>query len=152
MTTCPSIIDGDSGSLDASLTLRNRTDHCRTPPEYHLSVDHLPALVASSSVGLDKSANAGVVNNAFSTDSLADGLNRIDAVPVPSDSLCDQQAPHRTLRNVLSVIGDLLKNTRYVLIIVAHLVEGILLKGNFRISTRPYRCLCLRNLQGLCRS
>ena len=90
-----------------------------------------------------------MVNHAFSTDTLCDESTKVDALPVPSDSSLQQQAPDRSLRNVCLVLGDLMRNTRYVLIIVAHLVEGILLKGELCSSSLVHTRERSRNLQDL---
>ena len=78
---------------------------------------------ASESCVGDSTTN-GIINHAFSTDSLYNQLPTPSATPsVP------QQTRNENWRTLCSIIRELMKNTRYIFIVIANLFEGILLKG-----------------------
>jgi len=80
---------------------------------------------------IEDSTTNGVVNHAFSTDTLYNQLPINDSVRATTiiSPVQQQQPINETWRNMCSVILELLKNTRFVFIVIANLFEGILLKG-----------------------
>jgi len=79
---------------------------------------------------IEDSTTNGVVNHAFSTDTLYNQLPIPDSVPATTIiPPVQQQTMNETWRNMCSVILELLKNTRFIFIVIANLFEGILLKG-----------------------
>jgi len=77
---------------------------------------------------IEDSTTNGVVNHAFSTDTLYNQLPIKDSVRATT-IISPVQPMNETWRNMCSVILELLKNTRFVFIVIANLFEGILLKG-----------------------
>ena len=99
----------------------------------------------------------GLINHAYSTDSLYDQiptanirpsatndksidpqqLNNTDLAPSAPSNISNSQIPSPTtlesLRHMWSVSCKLIKNTRYVCIVIANLFEGILIKGKLKI-------------------
>lgn len=78
--------------------------------------------IASSSVS-DHYRNNGHVNHAFSTETLD---NPPTELPI---SLNSRRNIRENCRNLCSVLGELMKNIRFVFIVLVNLFEGILLKG-----------------------
>jgi MFS family permease len=75
---------------------------------------------------VEDSTTNGIINHAFSTDTLYNEL------PVPSSNPPVQpQTRNENWRRICVIIGELLRNTRFVFIVIANLFEGILLKGKF---------------------
>jgi hypothetical protein len=79
----------------------------------------------------------GIINPAFSTDTLYNQLPIIDSTPstttIPPNPSIQQQRTNENWRNIFSIIYHLMKNTRYVFIVIANLFEGVLLKGRFLV-------------------
>ena len=78
--------------------------------------------IVSESCVDDRTTN-GVINHAFSTDTLYNELPVALPPPIP------QETKNDNWRTICSMIYELLKNTRFVFIVIAYLFEGILLKG-----------------------
>lgn len=126
----------------------------------------LTPLELKSNINLSITVNDnadGLVNHAYSTDSLYDPISKDDVKPsaslsapatdiksIRSQQLNDtslvpsalpnvsiSQIPSRTalesLRHMWSVSCKLMRNTRYVCIVIANLFEGILIKGTSKI-------------------
>jgi len=79
----------------------------------------------------------GVVNHAFSTDTLYNQLPTTDSKRSTTTMSQDPPNSRRNIREnwreMISAICQLVKNTRYVFIVIANLFEGILLKGRFLV-------------------
>ena len=158
------ILDGDSSESSSDLTHRREytLPPLRSfPSDYRLSnrrVRQLSPLDPEPKLSASVTANdnaEGFVNHAYSIESLYNqlpatrsNLTAPSAVghPTPSsssvisDSSSSPAMPVRTaaenFKHMCSVIGELLKNPRYVFIIVANLFEGILIKGNVCLHVR----------------
>ncbi|CAF4566475.1 unnamed protein product [Rotaria sp. Silwood1] len=106
------------------------TDHILSESFPDLKNQNRPQLM--SSVAENNTEN-GIINHAFSTDTFYNQLSTKNSVPLPAtssqNSLAQQQTNNENLRNMCFVICKLMKNMRYVFIVIANLFEGILLKG-----------------------
>ncbi|CAF0810350.1 unnamed protein product [Rotaria sp. Silwood1] len=103
-----------------------------------------------------KNTAESFINHAYSTESIYNQTPDTDSIPVPlttTDSISSvpsstttvssaSQIPKRTisqnLKHMCSVIGQLMKNTRYICIIIANLFEGILIKGFVPFITKYF--------------
>ena len=85
--------------------------------------------IASSSV-TDNCRSNGTINHAFSTETLDDLPTRSDLSPTELTISTDSRRSRRdNCRNLCSVVGQLMKNIRFVFIVIVNLFEGVLLKG-----------------------
>ncbi|CAF0929996.1 unnamed protein product [Rotaria sordida] len=84
----------------------------------------------------------GVINHAFSTDMLYNQLPITNSAPstttTSASPFVQQQTNKENLRNMCFGIFKLLKNMRYVFIVIANLFEGILLKGFVPFITKYF--------------
>jgi hypothetical protein len=120
--------------LDNGYRLSNRKFRQLAPLEEKPATD--------SSLTVD-STKEGFINHAYSNESLFNQASTADSTLPPPlltttesrlvpSSTTPQMRPRTTaenLRQMFSVIGELLRNTRYVCVIIASLVEGVLIKG-----------------------
>ncbi|UJR25359.1 hypothetical protein I4U23_006709 [Adineta vaga] len=123
--------------------------------EYRLSnrklrqLSPLPQRPTTASSLSNDNGNEGIVNHAYSTESLPNQISTGNITPSSTltttlSSVTDSSTSsiNRTLaencRHMFSVIHDLLKNMRYILIIIAHLFEGILIKGFVPFITKYF--------------
>jgi hypothetical protein len=90
--------------------------------------------VISSSSTTENSHTNGTINHGFSTDTLYHQLAIIDSVPSTGTISLNQQGRVReNWRNAISIIRQLMKNTRYIFVVVVNLSEGVLLKCKFNL-------------------
>ncbi|UJR23549.1 hypothetical protein I4U23_026537 [Adineta vaga] len=82
----------------------------------------------------DQTTRNGVINHAYSTDTLYNQITPSSAIAV-SNPPVQQQKPWK---NMCTEISALLHNTRYVFIVIANLFEGILLKGFVPFITKYF--------------
>lgn len=91
----------------------------------------------TSSPVTENNIKNGFINHAFSTENLNNQPININSVTL-TENILENTPAHREsndngLKNMFSVIWELLKNIRCVFIIVTYLFEGILLKGKFSL-------------------
>jgi hypothetical protein len=89
-------------------------------------------------------ATNGVVNHAYSTDTLYNQLPIADSRPSTTTTI-SPDPPRSRLQNLRdswhemsSAVWELVKNMRYVFIVIANLFEGVLLKGRFFILSDSF--------------
>jgi len=124
-----------SKPLPSEYRLSNRKFRQSSPLEHKPIEDSLPVM---------GNTTEGHINHAYSTESLTNQWPTIDVMSSPPQPLSTDddftaaivpipEIPQRTIcenfRHMWSVIFILMKNTRYVFIIIANLFEGILIKG-----------------------
>ncbi|CAF1289550.1 unnamed protein product [Rotaria sordida] len=111
-----------------------------------------------------KNTKESYINHAYSMESVYNQMPITDSIPLPSTTTnsispvpsssttttttttttvsSSPQIPKRTisqnLKHMCSVIGELMKNTRYICIIIANLFEGILIKGFVPFITKYF--------------
>ena len=158
------LLDGDSSESSSDRTHKREyplSSPRSVPSDYRLSnrrVRQLSPLNLELKLSASVTANdnaEGFVNHAYSIESLYNQLPATYSSSTPpsaaveltpssssviSDSPSTPATPVRTaaenFKHMCSVIGELLKNPRYVFIIVANLFEGILIKGNVCVHVR----------------
>lgn len=90
----------------------------------------LPSLSPSMS---EKNTENGFLNHAFSTHTSNNQISVINSTPaatLTSSNALDQQSTNNDeFSSMCSIILKLIRNTRYLFIVIANLFEGILLKG-----------------------
>jgi hypothetical protein len=147
ISTCPSTPALPNDSPNSKSKFENKPPALKTPfDEYRLSNRKLRQLSpleqkpkASSSLTLNDTTN-GFINHAYSAESIYNQLPAGDSVPPtpppPPQTIAVSPIPEipkqtktESFKHMCSIIGELLKNTRYVFIIIASLFEGILIKG-----------------------
>ncbi|CAF1519894.1 unnamed protein product [Adineta steineri] len=87
---------------------------------------------------IENNSENGVINHAFSTDTLYNQLPIPNSITTDSQNLAVQKTEKRTWRNMCSIIYELIRNTRYVFVVIANLFEGILLKGFVPFITKYF--------------
>ncbi|CAF2722597.1 unnamed protein product [Rotaria sp. Silwood2] len=130
--------------------------------EYRLSHRRLRQLspleqnsTTNSSLNI-KNTTESFVNHAYSMDLVYNQMVNTDSIPVPLSATNSTSSipsstitvssstpiPKRTIsesfKHMCSVIGELMKNTRYICIIIANLFEGILIKGFVPFITKYF--------------
>lgn len=70
----------------------------------------------------------GIINPAFTTDTIENQLPINNSIPSPT---IPTKEKHESWREMLSVTFKLLKNVRFVFVVIVSLFEGILIKGKF---------------------
>ena len=111
------IARGRSPAGETSITTYSATAPEEDQIERDRAHDKLPPVDVTTSVDAEKSAAPGVDHRACSTDT-------IDSPSV------EQHTVNKHSDTMLLTVIALMKNTRYLFIIIANLFEGILLKGN----------------------
>jgi MFS family permease len=81
---------------------------------------------------INNSTTNGNINHAFSTDTLYNQLPITDSTTtIPQNQPVQQQRAYENWRDILFVICQLMKNVRFIFIVIINLFEGILIKGKF---------------------
>ncbi|CAF2415771.1 unnamed protein product [Rotaria sp. Silwood2] len=123
-TTCPSTSTTDNILSESFSDLKNKN----------------PSQLISSAT--DNNTSNGIINHAFSTDTLYNQLPTTNSVPsattISENPLVQQQTNNEDLENMCFVISKLMKNMRYIFIIIANLFEGILIKGFVPFITKYF--------------
>jgi hypothetical protein len=123
-----SIIRENSPTGDTTITTCSPT-----PATDNILSESYSDLKNQNQSSIDNSTTNGIINHAFSTDTLYNQLPTTDSVPstttIPQNPSVQQQTMKEIWRNIFFVICQLMKNTRYIFIVIANLFEGILLKG-----------------------
>jgi hypothetical protein len=76
---------------------------------------------------------SGIVNHAYSTDTLYNQLPITNSTKT-LDSPKQKHLTNENWRNMRSILRELMKNTRYIFIIISCLFEGVLIKGKYFIA------------------
>ena len=165
----PFPIDLNSKSEPVLVSLKPINDGYRLSNRRLRQLSPLEPVAKTDSSLAVESPEEGFINHAYSSESLynqlamtnsseSPSLTATDSSTPPSSTTTDSSIP-KTSRQVMgenfkhmcSVVGELLRNPRYVFIIVASLFEGILIKGKSYLRRYPLRSdRCNRNLCRLC--
>ena len=126
-----SIIREDSPAGDTTITTCTATSAGDdTLSESRLSLDNKKQSQLRS---IDVGTTNGVINHAYSTDTLYNQLPIVDSASsvatISPNPPVQQQTRRQILKQMGSIICELMRNTRYIFIVIANLFEGILLKG-----------------------
>jgi hypothetical protein len=152
LSSCPPTPVPFDDSFESNPDLKNQSENIipslkPITSEYRLSNRKFRQLnpleqkpIINSSLTVDNTTE-GHINHAYSTESLPNQLPTLD-LPSSTPSIVDdstsaivpihqisQQTVSENFKQMCAVIRELMKNSRYVCIIIANLFEGILIKG-----------------------